>query len=943
MEFTFEKTKLWSALSERAKRDTALEATREFVSQVLKHVEPILNERDGDLMTFHDAAHSFRVAENSARLMGSQLGGLNASELSLMLLASYLHDAGMHPPESWRARFKVALKNLRERRKDPAAPPELDVDEKTRAFTEWAQHRLDCADQDVMEDWVRTNHNSLSKVVMESAPALQGGGPDVNVLLTVCQSHHVHVEKLQAGDYDPKLFRNQSVRLRLLCVVLRLADILEIGPARAPWLVANHRGIESRSPESNVHWEKERCVDVLIEEKLVRLASSPLRPRVEERVRNDADLIQAELTACFHLAVQNPDWTWVGPAVLKREFGSRYYTYINGRVRPSAANLPKLFERSPSEDLCAVARELIYNAVDAVRQVDVIRKQRGEKSQFPHNPAVRLVVKDMGDKLTFNCEDWGAGMDIGILENDFLVPGKRARPDLDKLRPQGFQPSACLGVGALLYFMVADKLTVWTRREEHAWLKFEIDGLRGFGELAEGDRGPDDRYSGTIVELGISKRFWERQEGTSPGHFAFSKLADSARRFPCNVQFVYEDGRERKGGQTPAPRVVTVGPEGETGDQPKLPPGVGETWAISGTLASKERRSLAEWYAELEWKRDGDRACLAETLADGTIGCAPERGIDHCWHGFSVEEKFLGLKSFFRLTINWLDHEAARLLVPGSEIRVTALGERYVREFLARPLFTLLDESFLTKLRASRYATLNAILSGFCLDASTTIAWRQTIDGGSWQEVKFPAWTGRPAIGRVEVDLRDSDQKPVTELLPIAWTGSADRFGLFLPTGSVPVIRELPSVDTLPAIGLVWREREDTYGKEAFPRPCARMSPKWEGVLAVILHPWKLPIFNFNHSFWQVAKSKRAMFGGETPNAEWDSCERLFKVLENWTDQSRDDFDFLTVLKEIFDVMELENFLVASSTRKMFQVDRHGCRECVWMDPGNEWKLFPAG
>jgi hypothetical protein len=51
--------------------------------------------------TLHDAQHSFRVAQRMLDLMPpATVEGLSPYELALLLLAAYLHDIGMSPPQS---------------------------------------------------------------------------------------------------------------------------------------------------------------------------------------------------------------------------------------------------------------------------------------------------------------------------------------------------------------------------------------------------------------------------------------------------------------------------------------------------------------------------------------------------------------------------------------------------------------------------------------------------------------------------------------------------------------------------------------------------------------------------------------------------------------------------------------------------------------------------
>src|SRR4030042_1832074 len=92
-------TEIFKALQKRERVD-GFEAAGvcSRVSLVGAETWPILQNvsRAFPLYTLHDPEHSFRVAENIAKLIPKEtLSKLNAIELSLLLYAAYLHDIGM--------------------------------------------------------------------------------------------------------------------------------------------------------------------------------------------------------------------------------------------------------------------------------------------------------------------------------------------------------------------------------------------------------------------------------------------------------------------------------------------------------------------------------------------------------------------------------------------------------------------------------------------------------------------------------------------------------------------------------------------------------------------------------------------------------------------------------------------------------------------------------
>ena len=99
---TWKDTMLWQTLTEHRADAADLESVRATLSKCMPDIERILSSAGTSPLDFtlHDSGHSFRVAQQMAQLVGSDLlPKLSYYEIALLLLAAYLHDIGMSPEQ----------------------------------------------------------------------------------------------------------------------------------------------------------------------------------------------------------------------------------------------------------------------------------------------------------------------------------------------------------------------------------------------------------------------------------------------------------------------------------------------------------------------------------------------------------------------------------------------------------------------------------------------------------------------------------------------------------------------------------------------------------------------------------------------------------------------------------------------------------------------------
>jgi hypothetical protein len=640
---------------------------------------------------------------------------LSEFELALLVLSAYLHDIGMTPE---RGKVKQVFRYL-----ETGDEPSLALHEK-ESIQEWLDnasagvpgrvrsavskgsdgslellvaHYCRHKHNDWSEDWIRKNLSHLQ---------WHGYVGWMDDLVELCRSHHYGYFELRQRGFDPKATGVASpprvVHRRYLACVLRISDILEFDPERTPDIVFTHRSI-ARSSE--IFWHRDHYIQLVIDgnPKRIFISAEPSEAKVHRAIIEMVDQIDAELMLCRRLDNEAPfekfgplpdlKHRWDLPPVVDRKIEPKAntYIYIDGAFRP---NTQKLLELLSGQQLYgsnfAAVRELLQNAFDATKELIAREILNSENSSTSGSVASdRHVVdlslgKDSG-RMFLTCHDRGVGMTRQIIENYFLVSGSPKRHDILDLerrcekRGLRLGRTGQFGIGVLSYFMIADQVTILTRRhnscddsEPNGWA-FETEGVGGFGELRKIPPGT----GGTQVRL----RLRDEISAGDPARF-FEEITSYVRRTvvraPCVLRlhsdFLDVNASCGPGWLLDRPVLtdfVLKGLEGESNEGP--PP---------GALPAAKRRDLQErsvhWeqvkqeaIAALRWHtfsgdlpsnegayrvsipffelaggnafaflrtRDSDNKLLLEQIGHGRVYIPRGRKID-AWRGMEVKSK----------------------------------------------------------------------------------------------------------------------------------------------------------------------------------------------------------------------------------------------------------------------------------------------------------------
>jgi len=570
----WKQTTLWSRLSESS--SSHAEAVRRVLNTAMPLIERILSVGGTSPLDFtlHDAGHSFRVAERMSQIIPADvLPNLSDFELALLLLAAYLHDIGMTPERrhvecvykflltadqdaAWSDERKELEKWLDETHGDTRLPLDLKSNPHrslllaNELVTDYCRHRHN----DWSEQWIRENTSNLS---------LDGYPGFITDLITLCRSHHEGYPALVSDRFNPRYVGSPPaiVHLRYAAAALRIADVLEIDPERTPKVILRHRGVR---PSSLIYWWKDAEISIRQEGGNLSVYARPGSAKVHHAVKMTVDQINSELLVCRKLADYTHFENCPGSAQkLPHRWDLNFavtddvrpkdssYVYIDGSFRPDTPKLLQLLSGIElyGDELVAI-RELLQNSFDAVREQiayerlaspDPLSRELADNLAELHRVELRLELSGDGPWLV--CSDTGVGMNKDIISDHLLVSGVGTRHDILDLERRceraGFPlgRTGQFGIGVLSYFMLADQVTIRTRRsvepgdsETTGW-QFETEGVGSFGEL----RRDSGFTKGTEVKLHLKSA-----AVTADSSRWYSRLCGYLQRtimeVPCNLR-----------------------------------------------------------------------------------------------------------------------------------------------------------------------------------------------------------------------------------------------------------------------------------------------------------------------------------------------------------------------------------------------------------------------
>lgn len=473
--------------------------------------------------TDHGPSHISAVLATADNLIpGRVIRLLTPQDVAVLVLAALLHDVGMHlTTEGFSSLIQgqAELKPVLELNDEPwahlwqtfeAEASRFTGRQNTQLFGHPEPIRAPSSDASAWTDsqyrlvgeFIRRHHTRLAhQIALYGVPGPSGSAPLriagpighlTDLAGLVARSHGMDLRLCLAYldlRYNDHIHPLHTHALYLMAL-LRIADYLQIDRNRAPATLLRVKSL--RSPVSVREWNKHLAV--------VDLNDDPNDPEALSAFITPPDVETfLGLRALFADIQTELDHTW---AVLGETYGMHNRLKIlaltvrriksNLEAAPFLSSLPFApahvrFEAAGADLLKLLVgplygddpsfgvRELLQNAVDAVRELDsYCRRHQQSRSNLPlieQEADVILSIDAQTDgSRTLTISDRGIGMTLDTIRNYFLRAGASFRNSSawrqeftdNEGRPQVLR-SGRFGVGALAVFLLGDGITVTTR------------------------------------------------------------------------------------------------------------------------------------------------------------------------------------------------------------------------------------------------------------------------------------------------------------------------------------------------------------------------------------------------------------------------------------------------------------------------------------------------
>lgn len=528
--------RLWKILEQKTwEEDEILQPDRRISNKYLSEVELVCDfaiERAKTIRdtfpmyTLHDETHICNVLRIMDQLLGDRAGELTRDEAAMLILAACCHDIGM----SYSKSEKEDLLRDRDRLDEYL---ERHHSEYVKAYTK-NPNGPELTDE-LLSNYLRSIHHEriLEVLNLIEWPDCLWGKVDRDDLVRVCQSHGE--DSFELNDLES----TSTVDLRFCAVLLRLADILDFDTVRAPKSVYQYCGFDyadgNEAKISRGEWEKHMASQGF---DFVHVGNRSMpydlpyhatsgSMKIERAVHSYLDWVDEELNQCDALLRRfTGRWqSFVLPSKIKRTIKAE--GYVSGQYHLTM-DQDKVMELLVGENLysdpSAFVRELLQNAIDAVRTREQLDKQ------LPRNWKPQINIRSWMDEEGnhwFRIEDNGTGMTKEIVENYFLKIGRSYYTSdtfkKDKIcygADPNYTPISRFGIGILSCFMGgkdSNWVEVSTKRfaadgQRPSALRLSMHGMNGYYYLASQREGhcPEPMKGVTEPE----KRPYLQQPGT---------------------------------------------------------------------------------------------------------------------------------------------------------------------------------------------------------------------------------------------------------------------------------------------------------------------------------------------------------------------------------------------------------------------------------------------
>lgn len=502
--------------------------------------------------TQHTIQHSDEIIWNISALLfrddnpDDPVIHLSAVEAYVLIASAYLHDAGMVVSDDAKSTILVSDSWIQFIEDGPGRQRWIEIQDYINGTTPEESLRFFLADvwtRFLLADYIRRTHHLRAHEIIQAHELEFGrfafGDPILrNTVADLCLSHGLHRERLDDQYHYPheRTVQHQPVNVRLMSILLRLGDLLDLRWDRADPLLLN-----AACPipaDSYARWTKyQRINDLRISIAEIRI-SAECETQEEHRFLQDwCQWIVDEVQNAGNLMIRaDRHGGWIPPRV---SLGGENPTII---IKPisGATYIPsdwkfeldteKVFDRliyDVYESGYDFVRELIQNACDANRcqMYDDLQQNGIVTPSYPTEVDENIrnrysILVELKEIEFFNdvsgqqetrqvliIDDSGIGMDREIIQHYLLQVGRSFYQTDEFRRRFSFVPTSRFGIGFLSVLGAGYQVTVDSycpsSPSKDGPICIKLTGPRNYLLTDKGTR----KRSGTRVEVFLKEHF----------------------------------------------------------------------------------------------------------------------------------------------------------------------------------------------------------------------------------------------------------------------------------------------------------------------------------------------------------------------------------------------------------------------------------------------------
>lgn len=444
--------------------------------------------------TMHDIGHSIRIIKHMGELI-EDVSKLTPFEIALLIYSAILHDVGM-------ATSNEDIELLRNDKLEIA-------DIKYSAMLKYMGGDEVAATQ----EFIRRIHGKLSAkyILSDTEVTDKLVIPGMNTisfaeeLAAICQSHTESYDfisrKLLVNDSKGEYHYNGQY----IATILRIADILDIDPSRAPYSL-----FRLISPEGNseAEWKQHFIIsntnkvhkDDKTGQKRILFQGYATSAKFHRKLLGYIDTVKTELrNAVLQVKQMLPQYALFLETIPESQIQPKGYTFSDFQMTLQFSAISSLLMGEKIYGARSLGlRELIQNSIDACKTRQETQDNVRKIGQDKYVPRIKIILDEVNQQVII--KDNGAGMSEDIIKNHFLNIGVSYYSSKEfKLRDLNYKPIGNFGIGFLSCFMLSDEVTVYTRHYQSK-TKFKIDLEKG-SEFTSLTQEEDLEFEGTEVIL----------------------------------------------------------------------------------------------------------------------------------------------------------------------------------------------------------------------------------------------------------------------------------------------------------------------------------------------------------------------------------------------------------------------------------------------------------